>query len=295
MRRLGILFIGFLFFIVGCNVDNEAKDSALETGAAVDEPVEEEEEMVEVEAKQKVEAEESVSDVEDVLHKMKEAIRTVKTVSGTGTTDSEGKIAGTTSKSTVEMELETMIEPFTSHITHTVIDGEDDDGEMYVTADNMYVYTDETGWLKVFLPELLQVATKLILTESHIDQYLLYKDLFELTEEGNHFILTYVGSDEQYKEVFYDDSIHASFTGLAGAIADMLKEMELSGTVELKVSKDTFLTDEHHSVHESSFTMHGMTMESIDDGTYIFTYNDIDSVTIPADIVDNAQEMNLDF
>lgn len=299
MRHFIILLIGLMLFLVGCNTEDDAKDSApaaaSEVDAEVDDSTDKEAESETNEEEVKVEAEQSVNDIEGVLNKMKEAVQTVESVTAKGTTDSENTVAGVTSKSTSELELKAMIDPFISHIFHTVVSGEDDDVEMYVTNDDMYVYTDDTGWTKLFLPEILAIATKLTFTEVHIDQFIVSKDLFDLTENDDYFILKYIGSDEQYKDVFYNESFHTSFESLTSLIPDVLEETEMSGSVEMKVSKETFLVAEQHSIHKASLTMHGMQFDTIDDGTHTFTYNDIDSVTIPADVVENAQELNIEF
>lgn len=241
----------------------------------------------EPESESESEPEPSLQDLEDIFRRMKTAIRSVHSVSIFGNADNQNTIAGTTIQSTMEVKVDAMLEPFIQHAVYTVTGGEGGKSEWYATDEEMYLYMEDKGWQKTVHPLSIQ-AGNLLYRDDYFDHFILYKDLFELTEDDDHYVITYIGPDEQYKEVFYGNIMDQSLGEAMNEMNEWVANTKMSGAVEMKVSKVSFLIAEQHTVYKATAENFGMSMETIQDGTYVYSYNEVRDVEIPTEVIENA-------
>lgn len=309
LRRLNMLILGTVLILAACATSNETHENRASTNT---EHVSEEKENTErvnedkntkqankdkerkeeygslnKDEKENEEPNHSLNDLEEIFRQMQAAARSVKSVTITGSAEAENTIAGTTSESTMEMKVEATLDPFVQHAIYTVTAGEGGKTEWYATDDEMYLNMDDSGWQKVIHPVSVTAAS-LMHRDNDFEHFISYKDLFELTEDNEHYMITYTGSEEQYKEVFYGSIISQEFGEMVKEMTGLIADIEMSGAVEMKVSKETFLIDEQHTVYKARTEQSGMTLDTMQDGTYTYTYNEGGQIEIPEEVIKNA-------
>ena len=110
------------------------------------------------------------------------------------------------------------------------------------------------------------------------------------TGDGDHFILTYIGSDEMYKEVVYSglmeaDKVTASSMGNS-------KESDVRGTIKMTVSKDTYNIVALEAITDVT-TYGSVETNVVNDSLSTFSsFNEIDEITVPKEVVDDAMLLN---
>lgn len=286
LRKFLMIMLGAMFLLAACNTDATGEKT---DGEMTHSEEGNENRSFEENEKENKGASQSLNDLEEIFQRMKAATQSIKSVSITGNNKMENTIAGTTMKSTMEMKVDATIEPFVQHAVYTVIDGEGGKTEWYATDDEMYVNLDDSGWEKEDHPVSVEAAS-LIHRDDYFDHFILYKDLFELKEDNDHYIITYIGPDEQYKEVFYGTVIAENFGEMVQKMSGLMEDINMSGTVEMKVSKKSFLIVEQHTKYTSSMEKAGISMTVSQDGTYAYTYNEIGNIEIPEEVVKHAKK-----
>ncbi|WP_277674454.1 DUF6612 family protein [Piscibacillus halophilus] len=292
LRQFFIMMLGAMLILVACNTSDETNEQMPSTNSdEISEDKEKEggDRSLEEDEEENEEPNHSINDLEELFLQMKAATQSIKSVTITGSADAENTIAGATIENTMEMTVDATLDPFVQHAIYTVTAGEGGKTEWYATDDEMFLNMDDSGWRKVIHPVSVTAAS-LIHRDDYFDHFILYKDLFELKEDNEHYIITYIGPDEQYKEVFYGGIISQEFGEMVKEMTGLISEIEMSGAVEMKVSKDSFLIVEQHSIYKGSMEQSGMTLDTIQDGTYTYSYNEVSNVEIPEEVIKNAKE-----
>lgn len=88
--------------------------------------------------------------------------------------------------------------------------------------------------------------------------------------------------------MFYGSDIHQKFIEMVKEMAGIVSEINMSGSMKMKVYKDTFLIVEQQSVFISSLEQSGIAVETIQEGTYTYTYNEVEQVEIPEEVIQEA-------
>lgn len=129
-------------------------------------------------------------------------------------------------------------------------------------------------------------GTIAVLKVKQLDHFITYKDEFELTEDDKHFIITYIGSDDMYEEVFSGTPMQIE--AIAGSLMEEIEKVEVTDTLTMTVSKDTYLVVAQESTTNAT-SNYIIEINQIDENTHILTnYNDIDEVFVPEDVINNA-------
>lgn len=282
LQRFFVMMFGVMLLLGACD-SNDKTDGQMPDSEEKNESSQEENDAENKSSHQ------SIDDIEEIFQLMKEAAQSVKSVSIIGKAEMENKIAGTAVKSAMEMQVDATLDPFVQHAVYTVTAGEGGKTEWYATDDEMYVNLDDSGWEKVDHPLVVEAAS-LIHSDDYFDHFILYKDLFELKEENEHYVITYIGPDEKYQEVFYGTIISENFGEMMKEMSELMEEMSMSGEVEMKVSKQTFLIVEQRTKYTSSIGEEGFEMTASHDGAYAYTYNEADSIEMPEEVAKLAEE-----
>lgn len=303
MRIFVAIFLALTLILSGCSsVDEiiETGKSLVQTFTSDEEEVAEDiaEEAVDKvvdEQEAKEEEEEKVtsltwdSELERVLLEAAEAFKGVRTVTVTG--ESKEEVEGMHSH--VKITAKASLDPFIHHYVQEVISGDDEYGEWYADEEASYIATGDGGWMKMSVSGL-SMAAQLFHSDLHYNHILENKDYFELTEDENNYIITFVASPEDYSKVFHS-VMPDDLPFMDGAVGDMVDGMmdSMTGEFLVKISKDTYLQTEMTQNTVMTVPVYGdVTMTVASDSTYFYKYNEFDSLEIPEEIIANAQEFS---
>lgn len=295
-RQLIILLLGAMLILTACSTDQPSNDShsnqTEENGGGQNEPAGNQlsdQDNTDVEQPIDQTSSPSRADVEEIFKLVKKATQSISSMTITGVSESESTFGGDIFTETTEMKLMASFDPFVQHGVVTVISGDRERSEWYATDDDMYFYFEGLGWQKFVHPASLQSAS-LFYRDEYFDHFITYKDQFQLTEDKDHFIITYVGSEELYQDIFYG-LIEDTLGEISEGLNQIIEESNMSGSVEMKISKDSFLIVEQSGIHKSSDNTLGTLMESVQDATYVYTYNEVSRVEIPDEVIQTATEL----
>lgn len=283
--RLFIIFVS-ISMLVACNNGHvESKDNHLENAKNVANSLVETEETLK-EVDEAPVSKNALTTVEEVFNETKEAMGSVTSLQITGTNVTETTMNNTIDKETTETVTTASLNPYVQHVvmtTNNQIDGLSE-AEMYFTDNIMYV-TDETGrWLQMDSETLGNTVA--ILLDSHFDHFITHKESFELTEDDNHYIITYNDSPEKFKEIIYEG---VQINLLGDMFADSVNDMEVTGELVLKIAKDTHYVVEQIMNTDMTMQMLGMEVHTVDEASYLSSdFNEVKKVVVPNEVIEGA-------
>lgn len=281
-RMLWLLVLGI--FLGACSSGNEttgkepdvhSEETSVENKGNIKDPVVEEEEKEEAEPKQ------PINDLEEIFRQMEIAIQSVDSVTITGQAAEKLSISGTEIENSKEMVVNATFNPFVQHALFT--DSTGGKTEWYATEDTMYVNINDSGWEHSSHP-LMREAAQFIHHKGSFERLIVYEEFFELTQDDHQYIITYNGPDEVYQEIFFGGEMEQYFMEMVREVSGITEDIKMSGTVEMKVSKDTFLIEDQHSIQHASMENQGMIMETVQEGTYSYVYNEVGGLEIPVEV-----------
>lgn len=232
-----------------------------------------------------------VNHIDQLLQNMKNAINTVQSISMTSTSLNYTKSIFENSEETIETNVQVILSPEYIQHGYQVIEGETDTNEWYATQEAFYISPPHNGWFKGF--NVLEVDfAHLYFNAEQIDHIFEHRHVFDYTEDADHYIITFVGTDEQYKEILFDDVVGIAYGDELQEIFDALFEVkEMSGDYEMKISKDTFLLVESNVSQKLVTTfLFGLETEVLAEATSYYSYNDVNSIEIPEEVIRTAVE-----
>ncbi|HZW69146.1 MAG TPA: DUF6612 family protein [Pseudogracilibacillus sp.] len=305
-KNLMIIVMTSLFIITACNQievlvnDNNTKQDAKNEEVINDKEANNEQ----VEADEEVEKEEvdqpkvKPSDLRTVLEASQEAMAEVESGLTRGVIEEETSMAGVKEKIRTELEGEFKFEPL---VYHSVGEANSDvEGkstiELYVTPDHFYAFNPEAEqWMKLD-NMMTNSETMTFINEDKINIILNNIDEFELNEKDNHFIISYIGGDEAYKDLVHHailDTGEVTLVGQFGEMYEGLKEsMEVIGGLNILIDKNSFLINKIEINYDMTMDFNGMKTNTIHNSTTSFSaFNKLDELVIPNEIMENAFEL----
>lgn len=299
MRIFVALLVVLMMILSGCGILNDYLNSGTGTVNELTEEsgdvgeVEDESEVNDEAVEEEVEEDESSpltsgSDIERVLLQAREANKEIHSITiHADTIDSVDNI-----DSHKKITVNALLDPFVHYYKQEVISGYDEDGEWYSDDEAAYIADGEGGWFKM-KNSAMNYAVKLMYSDGYYDNIIAAEELFEFTEDGKHYIITYIGTEEQYSQVFHgmvpEDLPFVELTG------DMIEDLQNSMTGEFtaKFSKDTFLLAELvQNTQVSAKLSNGSEITVHTKNTYQYSYNEFDSLEIPEEVLSTAQEFS---
>lgn len=194
-----------------------------------------------------------------------------------------GQVSNTTTL-TMELSLtaQSNMHMKTSTTSDTDISG---DVEMYKVDGGMYMKSpNQPKWFK--FPASSDFG-KLFntLQGDQLKEYVKQSNAFVVEDSGDHYSLVFSGTDEEYKSAVMGAGI--------AVLEDTLKEhydnMEVSGSYEIKIDKETFQMIGYELEYESSTTGEIGEIETYHKASYsISEFNEHDNITVPEEIVQSA-------
>lgn len=243
----------------------------------------------EVEANSNPELEKIANDdIEKIFNNMAKAIKPVESVSSVSTIDSEDEEGN---KSQTITRIETILDPLVVHIE---FEGDAQLMEMYADENEVFANLPGQGW--VMSPDYHQYLKHVSqqINEDHILHFNNYLEYFEATSDDTHYIITYIGSEEMYEEIFMNENlledVLGDLAGVLGGLGDLF-DMTSSGEVTMKVWKDSFLMDEQIMETKSKTSIFGFEVETEERIVQKLTYDEVEPFTIPNEVKQSAKNL----
>lgn len=290
-RYILTVMVSLLLLLTACQSDDEINADVEQTnGEPVNEEIEESDDNIlndeivadEIEETDNEEdVDQSIDHLKDLFHRMEEALQSVNSVSIRGQSVEKIIIADNLVQGAKEMILHATFDPFAQHAI--VTEEEAGTTEWYATEEGVYVNYGDSGWVEDGHPLMLE-ATKLIHHTGYFEHLADYEELFSLSEDNEFYLISYIGSEQQYDEVFHEVDQAEDFHDMVEGMLGMHENVEMAGTVEMKVAKDTFLVMEQQSTYKAMIENDGITLETEQTGSYAYRYNEIDKLEIPEEL-----------
>ncbi|HHY75050.1 MAG TPA: hypothetical protein GX497_17885 [Bacillus bacterium] len=171
------------------------------------------------------------------------------------------------------------------------------DTEVYLTKDGMFMYEPtQGGWMKFptnMSEELMNLSNQQGNPLDELKKLQSFIDDFSYEEDNKNYILKLTASGDKLTQ-FIKETMQSLSPELAEN--EMLTEgMKINNMkYEIAIDKETYLPNQLHVVMDLDFTMEGETMRLSQTVNGVYTsYNEIDSITVPKDVLDNAVEMDM--
>lgn len=114
-------------------------------------------------------------------------------------------------------------------------------------------------------------------------------DVFDMMEKNGHYVFTYEGSGQAYKNVIYGALKETKGSEFFKMFIDNISEA--SGTLKLIVDQDSYRYVGVESTHHFTMNMAGVATESTSESSYHYSqFNQVGTIKIP-EAVENAKAL----
>lgn len=296
MKRLFTFVLLCLFALGACSEDSSSEDPK-DSETTVEETNDEATSGEEDEEKKSKEEDQTAGADSQVTGKAEQILRkSAEAMAGTTSFLAEGEVIETTTMNgqeeteettlSVKMVLDEFTQMHTQMNTTSSLDG-DDESEMYMGENVMYMKS-EGQWFSMPLNSDNGESFEMFkgLDGEMLEEYLNQSQWFEVEDNGDHYLLTFNGDEEQYKSVV----LGASEEVLGDTLKEHYDNMKISGTYEMKIDKDTYFMTGYVTEYEASTSGEIGEMETYHKSTYtISNMNEYDTITVPEEVVEQAQ------
>jgi hypothetical protein len=171
----------------------------------------------------------------------------------------------------------------------TVSDGETEKTEMYMTGDNMYVFS-EGAWYNM---PLNSGSTHMydqfrVIQDQQIAQFLEHSQNFKVGEKAGTYVISFIGDMEQYKSLVLGGSLEV----LGESFAEHVKNLQVeNGKYEIIIEKGTFrVIGTNISYETTSMGELGDYYQYYDSSYELSQFNDIGEITVPDEVKEQAMQ-----
>ncbi|MGP4105719.1 DUF6612 family protein [Virgibacillus sp. L01] len=225
-----------------------------------------------------------------ILRKSSEAMQNVESLYIGGTTVSDAIINDVERIETIHINADMMIgEQNTIHQTVKIEanDKSDSNMEMYLNEE-MYYLKENDKWISME-PEYAVNNLYNTVFDEQLSFYSDYSSLFQVTDEEEHYILSYSGTDEEFKEIVFgaDQKVLNDF------FRDFYHNMKITGTYELTIDKQTFYLKNYLLEYEA--TTSGTAGKGHIYEKSAFSYSNFNAyveLIVPQEVRESAEHVN---
>ncbi|MBP1950537.1 DUF6612 family protein [Virgibacillus litoralis] len=189
------------------------------------------------ETNQSEDATAKLTDAAAILRKSSEAMKNVDSLYMGGTTVSDAIINDVKRIEIININADMMIgEQKTLHQTVKIEANDEPDSnmEMYLNEE-MYYLKENNKWISMEAEYAVNNLYNTVFDEQ-LSFYSDYSSLFQVTDEEDHYILSYSGTDEEFKEIVFG----AGQKVLNDFFRDFYHNMKVTGIYKLTIDKQTF-------------------------------------------------------
>ena len=169
--------------------------------------------------------------------------------------------------------------------------------EMYFTDQGLYMYEETMAtWLKMpdeSIEDLKGLADQQTADPSQqLEELAEFQDDFTFKQTADEYILTLDASGEQFKELM-DQQLEKTLGQMELEAQTALEDMTIhSVNYIITIDKETFLTNSMDMTMEMDMNIEGELMNIKSDVQADYSnYNEIEAITIPAEALEQAQEI----
>lgn len=288
-----------LFFIVllcvgilGACSEESADEDPKESESTVEETSDtESKENKSTEEEQTADTESKVAgDANQILKKSAETMAGIKSFLAEGEIIENTTMNGQEETEETTLSVKMILDEFTQmHMqmnTTSNLNGAEN-SEMYMGESMMYMKS-EGQWFSMPLNSDNGESFELFkgLDGEMLEEYLNQSEWFEVEDNGDHYLLTFNGDEEQYKSVV----LGATEEVLGDTLKEHFENMKISGTYEMEIDKDTYFMTGYATEYEASTSGEIGEVETYHKSTYkISNIDEYDTITVPEEVVEQAQ------
>ncbi|MGI2328807.1 DUF6612 family protein [Planococcus sp. YIM B11945] len=170
--------------------------------------------------------------------------------------------------------------------------------EMYYTEDGLFTYEPTMdAWVKMPAESLGEIED-LMSQESadpseQLDQLAAFQDDFSFEQSADEYILKLDASGDEFKALL-DSQLDQVMGQMEIEAQSLLEDMVIhSANFEIFIDKETFLPNSMNVQMDMDISIEGETMNTKSDVKTTYSqYDKIDAITVPAEVLDNAQELS---
>lgn len=266
------------------------------------EPVENEEENKQAATEGKGKAnEEKESDftLEEVFKKTEEVNKDIKSFESRIKMKQVVDAAGEKQEINSDIEMEYITEPVALHQKMTMeLDGEKQEIDAYLTKEGFYMYEPtQKMWIKLpeeFSGQILQMSEGQTNPSDQLEQLKDFVDEFEFKQDDKNYILTLKASGEKFDQ-FFKDNVKKTLPPEMQA-EQLMSDMKFNKVeYELYIDKETFYLNALNMITDTDTEIDGQKMNMLLDMQSTYSnYNKVETIEIPQEALENAQEIDLD-
>lgn len=212
--------------------------------------------------------------------------------------------AGMEIETVSDISMDMTIEPMAFYQTgETKMNSEEMEGmppmamEMYYTEEGMYMYepTMDT-WMKMPAAEMEQLQTMIDQQTAdpskQMEELEAFKDDFSFEQTADEYVLKLNASGEEYQELI-NEQMEQMLGQMDMEVQNVLEGMTINEVAyEIFIDKETFLPSTMNIDMDLDMEIEGESMNIQSDIQSEYSkYDEIDAITVPAEVVEQAQEI----
>lgn len=204
----------------------------------------------------------------------------------------------------MDSAMDMTTEPLAFHQTaETAIESEEIENsnpmsmEMYYTDEGMFMYEETMAtWLKMpdeSIEDLKGLADQQTADPAQqLEELAEFQDDFTFEQTEEEYILTLDASGEKFQELM-DQQLEKTLGQMEIEAQMVLEDMTIhSVNYIINIDKETFLTNSMDMTMDMDLNIEGETMNIKSDVQADYSqYNEIDAITVPAEVLEQAQEI----
>ncbi|MFC7062212.1 DUF6612 family protein [Halobacillus seohaensis] len=294
MKKLtAYILLAFMMMLIACSGDSSGEDNTEnETMLEEEQTSEETAEKTEKETSESSEDTNSPGsgDAEQILRQSAKVMADLTSFLAEGEftedTTTNGQNEKTETKLTMEMVQDGSTQMYAQSNTLSNINT-DDDTEMYLVEDVVYIKSEGRWFSMPMNSDSGQMFEMFkVLDDERLEDYVSFGKSFDVIDNDDHYLLTFSGDDEDYKSVV----MGASESMLGNSLKEHYENMEITGTYEIKIDKDTYYMRGYNTEYELTTTGELGDVKTYHNSTYaISNFNEYDEITVPGEVVEQAE------
>lgn len=225
-------------------------------------------------------------DASEILLKTAAAMKGVTSLMSVMDMVSESIIDGEASKFSTNIQAkEKLSDPAVQHAISTTIygDGTESNMEYYISEGTLYMLDDMSNEWYTF-PYDLGLGEEI--ESQRLDKFALMDGVFTGEEKGNNYIISFRGTDKQFKEITFDVAA-AVFTAIED---DYFKNMVVTGTYTLEIEKKSFyLLSTSYEMEYTTASEFGEVLNFSKSTITNSEFNEHDTLAIPVEIIQSVE------